>query len=151
MKVVTFLVLLVCVNTSYALTLDDVLSEIKGNTSLYYGYKSHHWFTVDYTNSTHHLVALRYKSLMFGRFDNSYDRETYFIGFQKDFFTYENLKVEGAFGIMRGYTSCFGDGDNTTNICPMAALSVSYSFGYDLKPILYQLGDATVDGVKYDF
>lgn len=117
---------------------------------VFYGYKSHHWLSKDVTNETHHLLGVRVDHFVAGRFDNSYGRESYFVGAygEKEYYDFELFGVVGA---MRGYTKCYGDDESNTNVCPLLAFGVSYAGPKHFKPTLYQLGDASVIGFKVEF
>lgn len=133
--------------------LDNALNYVKESEySVLYAYKSKHWFTQDYTNDTHHMVGLRINNIVVGRFKNSYDRETFFLGFYGELNLTENWHVLGAIGAMKGYTSCFGNEGEDARWCAMVAGGVSYSgFSEYIQPAIFQLGDATNIGFKSDF
>jgi len=118
-----------------------------------YGYASHHWLTMDHTNSTHHLTALRVDNVIFGRFNNSYDHETTFIGYYGEKYLDLDFDLLYSVGLMRGYTKCYGDSPNSsTKVCPMVAVGFVYKgFGDTLQPTLLQLGDASVIGFNVNF
>lgn len=146
-------VFLISISTTKADLLQDSLNYVKeAEYSALYAWKSRHWLTMDYTNSTHHMVGLRINNFVFGRFKNSYDRETFFFGLYGEFDLDPGWHLIGAVGAMKGYRSCFGDDGNSAKWCPMFAAGITYS-GYTqyLQPALFQLGDATNIGIKSDF
>lgn len=132
--------------------LDKALTYVgESEREVFYGWKSHHWITKDYTNDTHHMVGVRVGTVVAGRFDNSYGRESYFLGVygEKE---YGNWEFFGVVGAMRGYKKCYGDDDSNTNTCPMIAGGVSYlGISEHFKPTVFQLGDASVIGFKGEF
>lgn len=133
--------------------LDNALNYVKESEySVFYAYKSVHLVTEDYTNSTHNMIGIRINSFVAGRFDNSYDRDTFFVGLYGDL-EYDYFEVFGVVGAMKGYTKCYGEDPNEdAKWCAMVAVGASYTgFGEHFKPTLFQLGDASALGVKSDF
>jgi len=94
-------------------------------TELFYGYKSHHWITDDYTNDTHHMAGLKHGNWVAGYFNNSYDRDSFFAGYYhgKQWGQVEGFAVIGA---VHGYTECYGEDGTSKNVCLMFALGVTY-------------------------
>lgn len=133
--------------------LEDSLEYVKQSEySVIYGYRSIHWSTDDYTNSTHNLIAFRVNNLVFGHFKNSYGRGTKFLGIYGEI-NDRNFDFFGALGIMHGYTLCIGEDPNSkAKTCPLLSFGMSYKgYGELFQPALLQLGDATTLGVKSDF
>jgi hypothetical protein len=128
----------------------DTLAYV-GETELFYGYKSHHWITDDYTNDTHHMVGLKRGNWVAGYFNNSYDRDSFFVGY---YHGRQWMQVEGfaVVGAVYGYTECYGEDGTSKNVCPMLALGVTYlGVSRYFKPSVFQLGDATVIGFRSEF
>lgn len=148
------LVLTLSVGTVNAGLLQDSLDYVKeAELSLLYGGVSHHWVSKDFTNSTHNMVGIRINNIVVGRFKNSFNRETIFAGVYGEF-DKQDFTFFGSVGAMRGYTRCYGEeGYGSKAVwCPMATVGVSYNgFSEYIQPALYQLGDATVAGIKSDF
>jgi hypothetical protein len=48
---------------------------------------------------------------------------------------------------VRGYTTCYGDGDTSTNICPLVAPFASYKIGR-VEPTVLLLGEALAVSIK---
>ena len=154
MVLLVFLVLFTCAaQPAYARgLLQDSLDYVReAEVSVMYGYASRHWISKGTTNSTHHLIGIRVDNVTFGRFTNSYGRESYYLGYYKDFGTYDGYNFFSVLGFMRGYTTCYGDDDSNTNTCLLIAGGISYTGWGQIEPALYQLGDASVIGLKANF
>lgn len=151
MKRIIVLCAALIVGNVHAGVLDSAIEYVKEKeVSVFYGHRSKHWITKDYTNSEHNMVAVRVGNFAAGTFKNSYGRETWFAGVYGEK-KYGNLSLFGIAGAMRGYTKCYGEDGSNSNVCPVAAFGVSYNLGTKyLQPTLYQLGDATVDGFRID-
>lgn len=152
MKKFMTVVLLMFSVTANADLLDNALNKASDlEYSAFYAYKSHHWISENTTNDTHHLVGIRVGSVAFGRFDNSFGRETYFLGLYGDY-QYKDVNFFGLVGAMHGYTTCYGEDFSSKNVCPLLGGGVSYTgWSQYFQPTLFQLGDATAAGLKADF
>lgn len=149
--VISFIIAL-SMSDARADTLGNALEYVKeAEKEVFYGWKSHHWVTEDYTEDTHHMLGVRVGAVTFGRFTNSYGRESYFLGLYGEK-QLGNFELFGVVGAHRGYTRCYGDDDSNTNTCPMVVGGVSYTaISEHFKPTLFQLGDASVIGFKSEF
>ena len=152
MKLFMGLCIILCMGQVQAGMLDDALDYVReSEREVFYGWKSHHWVTKDYTNDTHHMVGIRIGSFIAGRFDNSYGRESYYLGVYADK-EFGEWEVFGALGAVRGYTTCFGEDGSNANVCPLIAGGVSYlGVSEHFKPTVFQLGDASTIGFKSEF
>lgn len=85
-------------------------------------------FSDDITNETHNILAVERDGWSAGYFENSYGRDTFFVGhtWRKEFFM-EHLEFSAQLGINYGYRECFGDKSTTKNICPHGYLGVGYT------------------------
>lgn len=111
-------------------------------TALHVGGYSYHVATghkYDY-NDWHQLVAVEYDSYIAGRFLNSYDRETFVVGYgwSKN---WGDIKGSVYVGLTYGYRSCFGDDGTKGRFCPVAFPTLHYT-KYDVQPGLLLFGEA---------
>lgn len=120
-------------------------SNAKAETALLVGGWSHHVMAdEDYRyNETHNAIMVERDGWLVGRFDNSYNRETWAIGYGRAW-KRGNVKASLTGGLMRGYEKCYDeDGSGTSNICPMIYPSVTYT-KHQVQPQLGLLGNAVV-------
>lgn len=89
----------------------------KAEANVYVGAWSKHFIEGEY-NEEHRLLAVSHNNWVAGRFDNSYNRETWFAGYD---FRWENSFFEWGVlaSVSRGYTECFGEDGSNANICAM--------------------------------
>lgn len=130
------------------LTSEDVCAR---ELSVHGGGYSHHLLSENTTNSTHDLGAIQWGSWVAGRFNNSFDRETYFAAYEWSWQLTRHVEAFVWGGATRGYTTCFGGrGDNTTNTCALVAPGVRYT-RYALQPALLFVADAASLEARYVF
>lgn len=120
------------------------------DTYLYTGAWSKHVFTSSSDkNETHALVAIEKDGWMFGRFDNSYYRETWFVtkNLTRKF---EDVEYGLMLGAMRGYEELFGVKGNDWKVWPLIAPKVSYT-KFPVQPTVIVLGEAVALTVRFEF
>lgn len=151
-KVIMGIMLTLSVGHVQADLLQDATEYVReSEMEVFYGWKSHHWITKDYTNDTHHMVGVRVGGVVLGRFDNSYGRETYFVGLYEDT-RISDFEFFGVLGAMRGYTTCYGEDGSDADTCLLIGGGVSYlGISENFKPTVFQLGDASTLGFKSEF
>lgn len=94
-----------------------------------FGGWSQHFGKPDVTNESHNIMAIEYMGFSAGRFDNSYDRETWFIAKN---FRLENIggleHVNGvaAIGVNKGYRECYGDNGDKGEYCAHGYVGLEY-------------------------
>lgn len=123
---------------------------LDAGASLFAGAWSTHLITEDYTNETHNLVGVEYKGFVAGYFENSYGRDTVFVGKFMETNLTENISGFVIVGAMHGYTRCVGEDGSSKNLCLMASVGASYT-RYKVQPTVFMLGDAVAGGFRYQF
>lgn len=126
-----------------------VVQEARSDVSLMLGGWSTHLSDYEY-NETHDLVALEYRNVIAARFNNSFGRESYALGYN---FKYSDpigpIQVGVYAGAVRGYRGCFDDEGSTTNICPLVAPYLA--FDALASPAFMIMGDALVGTIRINF
>lgn len=101
-------------------------SNARGETELYLGAWSKHFNSEREYNESHNLVGINYKSWVAGRLDNSYDRETWFVGYDLRW-SYKGVHAGVMATVTRGYTDCFGGDDGgSSKVCFMPLPYIGY-------------------------
>ena len=142
MRVLLFILMIVSSSVTSAETTVDPLYLSVG------AWSHHHIGGSNVTNESHDLVAVEYKSFVFGRFNNSYDHETWFalrvwrknLGHIDPIL--ENIDGSIAVGVNKGYRECYGPGDpgDGGKFCPDGYVGLSYT-RYAVQPsIKYKPG-----------
>ena len=102
-------------------------------------------------NETHNLIAIESNNWMAGRFKNSYDDETFFVGhrFTKQ---WHNLELGLTAGAMHGYRDCRlkDRPDSSKKLCPFVVPSVTYT-KHRIQPSVMLLGNAVAFGFRLKF
>jgi len=122
------------------------ISNAEAETKVYLGAWSTHLVTDGDFNESHDLVAVEHNGWIAGRFVNSYSRESWFAGKTWEWGGH-NFSYGVMAGAVRGYTTCYGDGDTSTNICPLVAPFASYKIGR-VEPTVLLLGEALAISIK---
>lgn len=89
-------------------------------------------FAKDVTNETFDILAVEWKGVSFGRFNNSFSRETYFVAKnwrKKDLLGVSNLNAVASLGLNKGYRVCYGDSDGDSKVCPHGYVGLEYEIG----------------------
>ena len=121
------------------------ISNAEAETSIYVGAWSTHLVT-DGLNERHDLVAVEHDNWIAGTFENSYDRETYFAA-RKWSWKHGDLEAGVYGGVMKGYTTYWGDDNSNANLCPMVAPFVTWDAG-PVSPQVFLLGEAIAVSVR---
>lgn len=123
--------------------------DARAETYAYTGAWSKH-IASDYDyNETHNLLAVEHGGYIAGRFDNSFDTETYFAGttYSTQWLDFEGTLMVGA---MYGYKGCKGQQSQPRKtVCPMVAPAVSYT-EYSVQPTVFVLGNAVALSVRWE-
>lgn len=104
---------------------------------------SEHYMKTDITNESHNILAVEYMGFSAGKFDNSYDRETWFIA--------KNFRLEGlggfehvngiaAIGVNRGYRECYGDDGSGPTYCAHGYIGLEYDKHTLVHSVKFQPG-----------
>ena len=120
-------------------------SNAQAETNLYVGAWSKH-IASDGLNERHDLLAVERNGWISGRFDNSYNRETYFAA-KKWAWKYKNIEAGIYAGAMRGYTTCWGEDGSNANVCPMVAPYITWDSG-TVTPQIFLLGEAVAVSIR---
>lgn len=115
---------------------------------------SHHVLTGsghDY-NESHNLAAVQVERVEVGRFDNSYDVETWYLAYEanRQWGDWQGFIKAGA---MYGYVDCLNPGDSSDTskaLCPMLAPGVRYT-RYAVQPEVLLFGQAVAVTVSIAF
>jgi hypothetical protein len=118
--------------------------------SLHTGGYSYHVDTghkYDYTD-WHRLAAVEYGSVMAGYFRNSYNRDSFVVGYgwSKQWGHWRGAVHVGA---VYGYRSCYGDDGRSGRICPVAFPSL-YWTRYRVQPGVILFGEALALTVRIE-
>lgn len=118
----------------------------KAETALHLGGWSHHLLTEDATNETHDAFLVEHGNWLAGRFNNSYNRESYAIGYgwSRNWGHWRGAVHVGA---VKGYRKCFGDDGSNGNICPLVVPSLAYT-RWRIQPEVLLMGDAVVAAIR---
>lgn len=137
--------------------LAGTLAEAEERPTLILGGVSHHFFTEDYTNSSHNVLAIEYRNVIAGYMKNSYDNDSFVLAYSGKLYSGELVNIGLYLGAVRGYDKCFGkftpeeEGDDKAEACPFIAPQININTGYNLKPQLTLFGDALVLSARYEF
>lgn len=100
---------------------------VVAETRLAAGGWSHHWWSSNnVTNSNHKILGIEHDGYSFGKFDNSYGRETYFIARNWRTPIAEDVNFTASLGVSKGYRTCYGDDESGSNICPHGYIGFEY-------------------------
>ena len=120
-------------------------SNAQAETYLYVGAWSKH-IASDGLNERHDLLAVERNGWISGRFDNSYNRETYFAA-KKWAWKHKNVDAGIYAGAMRGYTTCWGEDGSNADFCPMVAPYITWETG-SVTPQVFLLGEAVAVSIR---
>ena len=121
-------------------------SNAEAETKVYVGAWSIHLVTDGDYNESHDLLAIEHNGWIAGRFVNSYSRESWFAGKTWEWGA-DNFRYGVMAGAVRGYTTCYGDDNSNTNICPLVTPFASYKIGR-VEPTVLLLGEALAVSLK---
>lgn len=116
-------------------------------THLYAGAWSKHLLTDDDYNETHNLAAVEHKRAFSGYFKNSYDRDSFAVGYSAIEGRSGDFEAKLILGAVYGYTTCYGDDSGPKRVCPLAVPMVSYT-KYRVQPTLMLMGEAVAFSVR---
>lgn len=123
--------------------------QAKAETNVFVGAWSKHVVSSsDDLNEQHDLIAIEHNDWFAGRFINSYERETFAVAHK---WAWRHGKLEAGVygGAMRGYEKCYGDGDGTKNICPVAAPYLTWHTG-PVNPQIMLFGEALAVSIRIE-
>lgn len=118
-------------------------------TYVYTGAWSKHLFTDQEYNEVHNFAAIEHKGVMGGYFKNSYNEDSYVVGFR---LTKAWGDFEGGvmFAATYGYRDCVqGYADASKRLCPAIVPSVAYT-KYRVQPLALLLGNALAFSVRFE-
>ncbi|ASV44534.1 hypothetical protein PBI_SCTP2_519 [Salicola phage SCTP-2] len=153
MKKLLIIVLIMLPNIVYAefnLSAGSWVEDKKETFNLSLGAWSKHVLSNDISNETHNMIAVQKSRIMGGYFKNSHGNDTFFINYYREFEITKNIEPFVTFGLMYGYTECFGEDNSSKDVCPMGVIGVSYT-KFRIEPTLYLLGDAISFGPRIKF
>lgn len=120
-------------------------------TRLLIGGWSHHVPTSNsITNESHNTIGIEHNGYSAGRFDNSYDRKTYYLARNWRGPLIEHWNWVGSLGVNRGYRTCYGDNDSEANFCLHGYIGVEYD-KYPVVPTLKIVPGALVFSPEIKF
>lgn len=135
--------------TLLALALTAAVSvPVMADPYLYTGAWSKHISSEDY-NETHKMLALEYRGVIGGYFENSYSEDALFAGYR---FTRQWRDFEGGLmvGAVYGYRHCIkGWDESDRQICPMISPSVTYT-AYPVQPSVFAVANAIGINIRTD-
>jgi hypothetical protein len=111
-------------------------------------------------NNDNDLMSIKINNFLFGHMINSYENESYFIGWQPRCFTWNNFYVEAGFMAISGYTkgslgeyplTIGGDNYNDEQITFAPIFSAGYSITNHLSAQVNNMGSAFNVGLRFDF
>lgn len=120
---------------------------------------SHHFITEDYDNSNHNVVAFSYEKILAGYFKNSYNNDSFILGYEFEIDNEQYFDVILYVAAVRGYDKCYGKftqeerqaGKSKVEVCGMIAPAFVFKVPYEVKPQLTLFGDAATLSARYDF
>lgn len=97
------------------------------------------------SNESHDLIAVQYDTVITGRFNNSYGRESYFVAYEWNWRPFKEMPYVQTFtwaGLVNGYTSCsFDGGSGNSRLCAMAVAGARYT-RWRIEPTAALIGEA---------
>ena len=115
--------------------------------SIIFGGWSKHTTKGDF-NENHKITAIEYKSVVIGKFKNSYNKSAGILAYK---FTLEsdNLAYGAMVGAVSGYKNTPNDKYNIGNLTPVVIPYISYKSTFN--PTISIMGKATVFTLQYKF
>lgn len=102
-------------------------------------------------NENHKLIGFQYGSYMIGKFDNSFNQETYIATKQWVLLNKGNVEFIGSLGLTHGYHGCSQKNDeDEAETCPYASIGVAYT-RFKVQPTLSlgAKGNVFMFGLRY--
>lgn len=120
--------------------------------SIHFGGFSHHLNNNKDYNNNNKILAVEYKNVVVGTFDNSFDDQSYLIGYN-----FHSNWLDLQFGIVTGLVYGYDKDDVSksvllwgTNLMPLIFPYVTYT-KYDIQPTAGIFGEAATLLFKYKF
>lgn len=132
----------------------SLANEEEPSLDIYLGGWSYHVDAEFDYNESHNMVAIEYENIVFGSFKNSFDEDTYLLGYHwyKDV---DDFRIGGMGLLTHGYSKgryyeAFYKKGSGQKVLPIPVVYVSYT-KYPVQPVIGIMGNAITALVKIDF
>ena len=120
--------------------------------NVFLGAVTDHPFSDRDFNENNKLVAIEYDHIFAGYFNNSYDEDTFALGYRVKKQIFKNIEISAVVGATYGYRDCTSGFSETNGkkLCPAIAPMISYT-KYKVQPTLAIIGESISLTAKIDF